>query len=215
MLCAGPPPWETIPRFEIGDWWKEESLPLGFGNYLPYEKLSVEVGFGHGEFIHQMAKSRPCDLFIGIEHFGEGFRKLVREVKKEGTRNCLPLIGDGFMILQVVFGDGEISDLYVNFPDPWPKKRHQNRRLFVREFFVLAARKMKDGGILHLATDHRPLAEQAMSAMRETGDFSGPEGPEPFERVSPYPFSTRYEKKWIDEGRELFYFTYEKKKCRM
>ncbi|HNQ77789.1 MAG TPA: tRNA (guanosine(46)-N7)-methyltransferase TrmB [Acidobacteriota bacterium] len=209
-----PPPWEAFPRFEIGDWWKEESLPLAFGNFFSYKDLSVEVGFGHGEFLHQMARSRPEDLFIGIEHFGEGFRKLVREVKKEGTANCLPLIGDGFIVLQVVFGDGEISDLYVNFPDPWPKKRHEDRRLFVKEFFSLAARKIKDGGILHLATDHLPLAEQAMTDIRDVADFANADGPDAFRRESPYPFRTRYETKWMSEGRNLFYFTYEKKKCR-
>lgn len=214
MSGRTPPPWETIPRFEIGDWWKDESLPVSFAKYLPFVKISVEVGFGHGEFLHQMARSRPQDLFVGIEHFGEGFRKLVRDIRKDGTRNCIPLIGDGFIVLQVAFGDGAISDLYVNFPDPWPKKRHEERRLFVKEFFSLAARKIAEGGSLHLATDHRPMAEQAMAGIREVPEFINAEINEAFRSESPYPFRTRYETKWMNEGRELFYFTYEKRKCR-
>ena len=208
------PLWEKVPRFEIGDWWKEESLPLSFEKYFMADKISVEVGFGHGEFIHMMARSEPDALFVGVEHFGEGFRKLVRELKKEGTANCLPLIGDGFIILRVLFPDDSISDIYVNFPDPWPKKRHENRRLFVAEFFSLAHRKLKDGGVLHLATDHRPLAEQALREMAGVGGFRNGAGPgREFSDSSPYAFRTRYERKWIEEGRELYYFTYEKKKC--
>jgi len=209
------PPWEALPRFDIGDWWKEESLPVSFEKFGGDGRILVEVGFGHGEFLRQMASSDPGALFVGIEHFGEGFRKLARDLRKEGITNCLPLIGDGFIVLQVVFGDGAISELFVNFPDPWPKKRHADRRLFVEEFFSLASRKLKDGGLLHLATDHRLLVDQALREMEKVSSFINLERENGFRSSSPYPFRTRYEKKWIAEGRELFYFTYEKRaKCR-
>lgn len=208
------PPWETVPRFEIGDWWKEESLPLSFEKYFPADKISVEVGFGHGEFLHMMARSEPRTLFVGVEHFGEGFRKLVRELRKEGTENCLPLIGDGFIILRVLFADDSVSDIYLNFPDPWPKKRHEKRRLFVAEFFSLAHRKLKEGGVMHLATDHAPLAEQAVREMTGVKGLVNTAGAgREFTGSSPYAFRTRYEQKWMKEGRNLYYFTYEKKKC--
>jgi tRNA (guanine-N7-)-methyltransferase len=212
-MAAKAPPWEAIPRFDLGDWWKEESLPLEFSKYCDCQTVSVEIGFGHGEFLHEMAKANRESLYIGVEQFGEGLRKLIRSLKNERTENCLPLMGNGFIVMQVLFEDSSVSDIYVNFPDPWPKKRHQNRRLFVEEFFALAARKLRTGGVLHLATDHRELAGQALEEMGKVRSFENMNKPDAYLRESPYPFKTRYEQKWMKEGRELFYFAYERTKC--
>jgi len=69
----------SILRFEIGDWWKEEDLPLDYKKFGNFLKLNVEVGFGSGEFITSFATSNQKDLFVGIEVYGEGLRKVVKK----------------------------------------------------------------------------------------------------------------------------------------
>jgi len=156
-----------------------------------------------------MAKEKRDTLFVGVEYYGEGLRKITRTVKETGISNIVPLCGDGYVILKVVFANDSLDGIFVNFPDPWPKKRHEKKRLFTKEFFSLCAMKLKKGGKLNLATDDKDLAGQAIEEIKSVDRL---ELLSHLER-SPHPFQTRYEKKWMSEGRELSYFTYEKKPC--
>ena len=202
--------WEEIPRFEIGDWWKDEELPLDFRRFGSFSSVCCEVGFGHGEFIFSMAEKDTEKLFVGIERYGEGLRKILRAIRRSSAPNIMPLCGDGYVILQVAFADESLESVFVNFPDPWPKKRHEERRLFTREFFSLCARKLKRGGRVNFATDDRALAKQGMDEIGAVKDLVNENPPPGHLARSPHPFQTRYERKWMSEGKSLFYFTYGK-----
>lgn len=201
---------ETIPRFEIGDWWKEEELPFDLSLFGKFKNIAVEVGFGFGEFLVSIAEIEKETLFFGIEKYGEGLRKLVGRIKKDNITNIIPLSGDAYVIMQVFFGDKSIERIYVNFPDPWPKKRHQKRRILTEEFFRLAERKLNDKGILYFATDDRMLAKFAQSEIEKIPKFKNMLHPHKFLSDSPYLARTRYENKWMKEGKQLFYFVYGK-----
>lgn len=209
-MLNGTPPWEAIPRFFIGDWWKDEELPMAFEKKFESASTAVEIGFGRGEFILEMAKSDKNGFYVGIEHYGEGLRKLAAELKRENVVNCLPIAGDGYVVLNFVFQDNSLSDIFVNFPDPWPKEKHRNRRLFTGEFFSLCAEKLKPGGVLHLATDHQPLALQAVEESRTVAALKNRYPQSGFTGRSPYEFQTRYEQKWVSEKRALYYFEFER-----
>ncbi len=195
-------------RLMHGDWWKDEDLPIAWERYLGARPLAVEVGFGSGEFLLAMAKLHPETGFVGIEQFAEGYRKLLKHVAAEGLMNVFAAMGDAFILLNLAFEEGSLDSVTINFPDPWPKARHARRRLLSAEFFRIAARKLRDGGQLRAATDDPTFAQQAMEAFGAVPELLRCH-PEPWLSESPYPFRTRYERKWIVEGRALHYFIYE------
>mgnify|MGYP005859815937 CR=1 FL=1 len=200
-----------IPRFELGDWWKEEELPLDLSKYGNFNKIVVEVGFGFGEFLFALSEVEKESLFIGIEKYGKGIRKITDIIKKKSIYNIIPLCGDAYVIFQVLFADNSIDKVIVNFPDPWPKKRHQNRRLLTEEFFRLASRKLRGNGELFFATDDENLAKFAIEEISKVEQLENINHPHLYILESPYLVKTRYEKKWIKEGKKLYYFIYRKK----
>ena len=200
----------SIPRFEIGDWWKEEDLPIDFKKFGDFLKLNVEVGFGSGEFITSFATSIKKELFVGIEVYGEGLRKVIKKIKEEKIENILPLCGDAYVITQVVFEDESLNSIFINFPDPWPKKKHKDRRLLKDEFFLLCKRKLKRKGWLYFATDDESLALFADREIKKVDGLKNCNSPNSYIHKPIYPYKTKYEKKFIEEGKKIFYFLYEK-----
>ncbi|MGC8722897.1 MAG: tRNA (guanosine(46)-N7)-methyltransferase TrmB [Acidobacteriota bacterium] len=198
-------------RLIHGDWWKEEDLPIAWERYLGTRPLAVEVGFGGGEFLLAMAKLHPETGFVGIEQFAEGYRRLLKHVAAEGLTNVLAAMGDAFILLNLAFEERSLDSVTINFPDPWPKARHARRRLLSAEFFRIAARKLREGGQLRAATDDPAFAQQALEAFDVVTELVRCH-PEPWLSRSPYPVQTRYERKWIAEGRALHYFTYERRR---
>ena len=198
-------------RLMHGDWWKDEDLPVAWGRYLGTRPLAVEVGFGSGEFLLAMAKLHPETGFVGIEQFAEGYRKLLKHVAEEHLTNVLAAMGDAFILLNLAFEEGSLDSVTINFPDPWPKTRHARRRLLSAEFFKIAARKLREGGQLRAATDDPAFAQQAADAFGAVPELV-PCHPEPWLSRSPYAVRTRYESKWILEGRALHYFIYENRR---
>jgi tRNA (guanine-N7-)-methyltransferase len=198
-------------RLINGDWWKDEDLPIDWTRLLGKGALNAEVGFGEGEFLLAMALRHPDMRYVGIERFAEGHRKLVKKVRSEGAENVLTMVGDAYIILNLAFEQGVLDSVTVNFPDPWPKARHARRRLYTEEFFRIAARKLKRGGTVYLATDDRPYAEQAARALAAVSELISTHPERPWLDSSPYPVQTRYETKWIREGRPLHYFVFRRK----
>ena len=199
---------ENISRFEIGDWWKEEELPLDAKKFGEYDKIALEIGFGFGEFLVSTAEKENDTLFFGVEKYGEGLKKIVNILKQKDVRNVVPLCGDAYVILQVLFSDNSLDKIFVNFPDPWPKKRHQKRRVLTEEFFRLSARKLKEEGRIFFATDDENLAKFAMSEIEKVPQLENLCHPQPYLSLSPYLSKTRYEKKWMAEKKNLYYFIY-------
>jgi tRNA (guanine-N7-)-methyltransferase len=197
-------------RLLLGDWWKEMDLPLEWDRFFPGGPLNVEVGFGKGEFLLALADRHPEMRWVGLERYGEGFRHLVKRLEAEGVENVLPLLGDAYIVMNLAFGEETLSGIYVNYPDPWPKEKHARRRLFTAEFFTIAARKLKPGGRLHLATDDPEYAGQGLEQLRPVNALRSTHPERPFLDRSPYGVSTRYETRWIDEGRPLHFIVYER-----
>lgn len=197
-------------RLIHGDWWKEEDLPVRWEALLPGGALHVEVGFGDGEFLLAEASARPGERFVGLEHYPEGHRKLLKKARAQGLANVLSMIGDAYVLLNVAFTDHSLASITVNFPDPWPKARHARRRLFTEEFFRIAGRKLAQGGALRLATDDPAYARQATEELAKVPGLRARHPGSPWLTESPYASRTRYEKRWIEEGRPLHYMLYER-----
>jgi len=99
-----------------------------FGNGHP---INLEIGFGAGNFLIKMAVREPDKNFIGMDFYfpEKGIRKLMTRIKNLQLKNIRVVCGDVRKKIPLLFQDGALDAVYINFPDPWPKKRHKNRRL--------------------------------------------------------------------------------------
>jgi len=199
------------PAGRRGDWWKDEDLPIDWDARFPGGPLHVEVGFGKGDFLLAMADRHPDCRFAGIERFGEGYRAITRVLRSQDAGNVTALLGDAYIVMNLVFPGDSLAAVYVNYPDPWPKKRHAKRRLYRKEFFDIVGRKLRRGGRLYLATDSRSYARQALEELALCPDLESTHRGRPWLEASPYGVTTRYETKWTAEGRNLHYLVYRKR----
>jgi tRNA (guanine-N7-)-methyltransferase len=124
------------------------------GSLLPHKKTCLEIGFGFGDFIFEKAKTNPDILFFGAEPHLNGVVNLLAKLELEPLKN-LKISREDVRILLAKFPDKNFDQIFILFPDPWPKSRHFKRRLINTEFLdEILAPKMKNGAKLVIATDH-------------------------------------------------------------
>ena len=133
--------------------------------------LVVEIGFGNGDSLLQQAINQPELNFIGIEVHGPGVGHLIHNVNKRDVKNIKVIRHDALEVLEHQLRDGTIARLQLFFPDPWHKKRHHKRRIINPDFIALIHRKLKPGGLFHMATDWQPYAEQMLEQMDNAPGF--------------------------------------------
>jgi tRNA (guanine-N7-)-methyltransferase len=176
------PPAAVVPGF-----WAEQ-----FGREGP---LTLEIGFGMGHSLLEMAEREPGRLFIGVEVHPPGIGALLAGIEERGLNNVRVLEADAVAVLDRAFTAGELDRVQIFFPDPWPKKRHHKRRIIQPAFLEQLARRVAPAGRLMLATDWEPYAEwmrEAIEAAPSWRNAGGPDGfvPGPAERP-PTRFETR------------------------
>jgi tRNA (guanine-N7-)-methyltransferase len=133
-----------------------------FGRVAP---RLLEIGFGNGEALLTIARERGDWDCLGIEVYEPGVGRLLLQAHEAGVRNLRLLRHDAVEVLEQQLPDESIDEALVFFPDPWPKKRHHKRRLIQPPFATLLARKLAPGGVLRLATDWQPYAEQMLEVL--------------------------------------------------
>lgn len=140
-----------------------------FGRHAP---LVLEIGFGMGDSLLDMARAAPEQDFIGVEVHPPGVGNLLRGIEESGVQNLRVYRADANEVLRHCIADAALHTLQVFFPDPWHKKRHHKRRLIQPDFVATARSKLEVGGTLHLATDWQPYAEQMLAVMEQAPGFS-------------------------------------------
>jgi tRNA (guanine-N7-)-methyltransferase len=125
----------------------------------------LEIGFGMGLSLLEMARDAPATNFIGVEVHNPGVGKLLHGMQERGVDNIRIYCHDAVEVLRDCIPDDSLDAVHIYFPDPWHKKRHHKRRLVQPAFVALVAGKLKPGGILHLATDWENYAEQMMAVL--------------------------------------------------
>ena len=141
---------------------RRRELERGFGRVAP---RLLEIGFGNGEALLTIARERGDWDCLGIEVYEPGVGRLLLQAHEAGVRNLRVLCHDAVEVLEEQLPDASINEALVFFPDPWPKKRHHKRRLIQPPFATLLARKLASGGVLRLATDWQPYAEQMLEVL--------------------------------------------------
>ena len=132
------------------------------------QPLQVEVGMGKGQFIIGMAKAHPEINFIGLEIESTVAAISLKNALPEQLPNLTLVRGDGAG-LDTYFEDGSIDRLYLNFSDPWPKTRHEKRRLTYKTFLANYQQVVKPGGGLEFKTDNQGLFEYSLTSLNNFG----------------------------------------------
>ena len=130
--------------------------------------LHVEIGSGKGRFITTLAHAQPGTAFVAIERYTSILTKLVRKIPEEGLTN-LAVVNIDARALADCFNPGEIDRIYLNFSDPWPKSRHENRRLTYRSFLDLYRGVLSPDGEVHFKTDNAGLFDYSLESFPAAG----------------------------------------------
>ena len=171
--------------------------------------LVVDVGCGRGELLLDLARSDPERAYLGIEHSWKRVLKLTRRLAKTEIDN-VRLLAAGAEQAVAELAPESVAGFWVNFPDPWPKKRHHRRRLLQAELVRALALRLVPGGFLEVATDHEEYALAIHEALAAEPLLENRCAPEPFRRTPPARASTAYELEWRAQGRPAHYFSYAK-----
>lgn len=113
----------------------------------------LEIGTGNGVFLVDEAARRPEARFLGVERDGEFFFKMKKRVMRHGLENVRCVRAEAEDVLDVLVPDGGLEEVILNFSDPWPKRRHRERRVFGPAFLERMERKLRPGGRLRFKTD--------------------------------------------------------------
>ncbi len=149
---------ELLPRLGVDDHNNPDTLRQCFAH--PQAPLCVEIGFGNGDSLLEMARQRPDWNFIGAEVYRPGVGKFLLGVEKHELTNVRVCTHDAVNFLREQVTRNSLEAIYVFFPDPWPKKKHLKRRLINRSFIELVCERLQPAGCLHIATDIDSYAEQ-------------------------------------------------------
>ena len=125
----------------------------------------LEIGFGMGETTAAIAQAHPDIDYLGVEVHSPGVGSLLKRIDELGLTNVRIVQHDAAEVVRDMLAPGTLDAVHVFFPDPWPKKRHHKRRLLQPPFVALLAARLKPGGLLHMATDWRHYAEQALAVL--------------------------------------------------
>ncbi len=145
-----------------------ENLRGSWRERFGYDKICVEIGCGKGRFITETAKGFADTLFIGIEREQGALVMAAEKTVEQKIPNVLFLDMDAQNIGDV-FSEGEINGIYLNFSDPWPKKKQAKRRLTHGDFLKLYDDILADDGFLFFKTDNEKLFEFSLNSMSEYG----------------------------------------------
>ena len=167
------------------------------------KEVIIEIGFGMGDATAEIAKAHPDNGYIAIEVHPPGIGKLLSLIEEHELTNVYIIEGDAIEILQTMFTDHSINGFHLFFPDPWPKLKHNKRRIVNAEFLALIHQKLINGGYINIATDWVPYAEWIKDFFANSVQFTGGEVPRPYWR----PF-TKFEGKGLAKEHRVSDFHY-------
>ena len=172
-----------------------------FGNRGP---VVMEIGFGDGGALREMAQSYPEWNLLGVEVHRPGIGNLLLRLARDGICNVRVVRGDAVELLVQAIAPDSLHRIHLYFPDPWPKKRHHKRRILSAEFADLVASRLVPGsGMFHFASDWEDYAEHALEVLTDcplliNTDASGGYTPRPAWRPE-----TRFERRGQRLGHQV------------
>ena len=137
------------------------------------EKVIMEIGFGMGEATAIIAKNHPNNGYIAVDVHPPGIGKLLARIVESDLTNLKVIEEDVHVVLQHMIANETLDGIHLFFPDPWPKKKHNKRRIVNEGFLALIHPKIKKGGFIHIATDWVPYAVSIQEVFAGSTLFTG------------------------------------------
>jgi len=160
---------ELSPRYGIPFTPQPLDLDAVFGRRAP---RVLEIGFGNGDTLVELASASPGTDFLGAEVHPPGIGHCLLAVDSRGLSNVRVVAHDAVEVLEYMIAPAALDEVLLYFPDPWPKKRHHKRRIVQPAFAVLVAGRLKAGGRFKLATDWAPYAAWMLEVLNASPDFA-------------------------------------------
>jgi tRNA (guanine-N7-)-methyltransferase len=187
----------------------EYRIPLEMQEVLNNSnELALEIGFGDGDFLIHMAKERPDLNHIGIEIKRSRFVRAVNNLLEHAINNVKLLHMDATIALNEVFKPRTFAEVYINFPDPWPKDRHKKHRIINNLFLDKLSTIMKSRGLLEIASDHRDYVEHMLTVFNQNSRFKNTFQSSGYTNNLTNRPLTKYEIEYRMMGREIYYLRY-------
>lgn len=186
---ASPPDWANI-----------------FGNQNP---LALEIGCGTGHFVLQQAISQPLTNFIAIDIYNKGCLKTCAKIDAAGLANVRVLRVEARWLLACGLEPESLSAVYINCPDPWPKKRHRRRRLVSRDFLETLAHYLKPGGDLYFSTDFENYAADVAAQIQGLAGYRNMLATSWAKVLPGYPVS-KYMQRFLEQGQDIHFIHYQR-----
>lgn len=178
-----------------------------FGRDAP---LVVEIGFGNGASLADMAEANPDQDFVGIEVHKPGIGHLMLMAQQKKLTNLRIYCHDAIEILEKNIKDNSLAAVHLFFPDPWPKKRHHKRRIVRDDFVELVSRKLKPGGYFHAATDWENYAEHMLGVLSRSKSLINTSSTSEYCKRPDYRPLTKFEKRGIRLGHGVWDLIFKK-----
>jgi len=143
-----------------------ESSVKTFLNHIKKKDIVLDIGCGHGDFLIEKTRENPDKFYVGIEISRKRTYKTSWRLFKRGIKNYVVVVGDGELILKLLFPENSVQEININFPDPWLRKRQWKNRILKPSFLIQVHRTLKDKGIFNFVTDVDEYAEQVVELLK-------------------------------------------------
>lgn len=197
----------TSPNFIAG---RTPEGPLDwtaiFGNSRP---MALEIGCGTGHFILEQARKQPEINFLAIDIYNKGCLKTCKKIDEAGLQNVRVMRIEARWLLDKGVQPESLAAVYINCPDPWPKKRHRSRRLVNREFLLVLAQYLSPGGSFFFSTDFDNYAEDVAEQIRNLSGYQNMLQDDWTHHLPGYPIS-KYMQRFLDKGQDIYFLHHQR-----
>ncbi|EGQ1772910.1 tRNA (guanosine(46)-N7)-methyltransferase TrmB [Staphylococcus pseudintermedius] len=182
---------EAVHAHQVSEWFERQ------------QPIHIEVGSGMGKFITTLAQQNPHINYVAIERDKNVMIRVLDKVREHNLTNIKLLCNDA-VILTDYFRQGEVDRIYLNFSDPWPKKRHAKRRLTYHSFLALYQQILREDGELHFKTDNRGLFAYSLESMSQFGMYFTKINLNLHQEDEGDNIPTEYEHKFAEKGSRIY-----------
>ena len=187
------------------------SLPLNtkeiFGNN---NNSALEIGFGEGEFITEIAKDKPDWNFLGIEIKYFRYKKALKLVRHQNIGNIKLIHFDADLAVEQVLSPNTFDKVYINFPDPWPKDRHKKHRIINNNFLDNLCKIMKKNGVFEFTSDHLDYVTHTIEHFESHNKFSNNYKKNGYSHSVKNRPQTKFEKEFLNKKKQIYYLSFKK-----
>ncbi|MGH8369676.1 MAG: tRNA (guanosine(46)-N7)-methyltransferase TrmB [Gammaproteobacteria bacterium] len=192
---------KLLPRYGLQITDGSFDLPHIFGRDAP---RTLEIGFGNGDTLCELAGQHPDQDFIGIEVHRPDVGRLLNSLVTGNIDNVRVICADAVEVFDRCIPDASLDTVLLYFPDPWPKKRHHKRRIVQPEFVAVVAQKLKSNGRFQLATDWPEYAEHMLTVLAASPEFTNTAAGGDYVPRPPARPLTKFERRGLNRGHPVY-----------